>query len=139
MKNIWMWVIIILIIVGGAWYYERSKTVVPAMPSDSQTGTQSATTTDLGTYSYECDEHVTFTMTPASDMSTVSIAPSDASSSYPTAATLSQVATSSGVEYQGSGYTFTGKGESVTLTSNGSTLNCSPVQNPDMAPFNFGD
>ena len=134
MNKIWMWVVVIIVIgIGGVWYYESSNMAAPANVSGDQ-----AAVTNFGSYAYECDEHVTFTMTPATDMSTIALAPS-AGATYPSAVTLSKVTATSGVQYQGGGYTFTGNGESVTLTSNGSTLNCSPVADPNNAPFNWGD
>lgn len=94
----------------------------------------------FGTYSYECDEHVTFSMTPASDMSSVTITPT--SGTFPPAATLAHKGAGSagGQVFESNGITFTGKGESVSIASVGSdALNCSPVANQDVAPFNFGD
>ncbi len=96
-------------------------------------------TNTLGTYSYECDEHVAFTMTPASDMSSVAVAPNGATGTYPPQSTLVKKEATSGVRYEGNGVVFTARGETVTLGEGDSAINCSPVQNPDMAPFNFGD
>ena len=93
----------------------------------------------LGTYSYECDERVTFTMTPASDMSTIAIAPNSADAVYPPVVTLVKKDATSGVRYEGGGVIFTARGETVTLGEGDSAINCSPLQNPDEAPFNFGD
>ncbi len=92
-------------------------------------------------YSYECDEHVSFSMTPADDMTSISIEPAPGAA-YPSKEVLKHVTVGAtvGQVFKGPTLTFTGKGESVTLASNDSTsLNCSPIQVPDMAPFNFGD
>jgi membrane-bound inhibitor of C-type lysozyme len=79
-----------------------------------------------------------FTMTPAADMGTIAIAPVSGAA-YPAATTLAKADAASGVRYEGGGYVFTGRGESVTLSENGQTLNCSPVPDAENAPFNFGD
>jgi membrane-bound inhibitor of C-type lysozyme len=131
MKSWMWWVVALIIIIIGVWYFTSAKTAGAPVTGSSQAA-------DFGTYPYECDEHVAFTMTPASDMSTIALAPSG-SGTYPPATVLTKMATSSGALYQGGGLTFYGRGESVSLTQGTQSLNCSPVPNPDLAPFNFGD
>lgn len=129
--NKWTWgAVIIIILIIGVWLMTTRIAGAPAQPA--------ADSTTMGTYPYECDEHVTFTMTPSSDMSTITLAPSG-SGTYPPATTLTRVATSSGVLFQGGGLTFFGRGESVSLTEGEQSLNCSPVPDQNNAPFNFGD
>ena len=133
--------VVVVIIAGLAiWHYQSKSSAqnVPMIPATT-TSTSSASVADqgLGTYPYECDEHVTFSMTPSSDMSSIVLAPR--SGSYPATTTLVAVKTASGVEYQGGGITFTAKGEGVVLNENNTPINCSPVQDPNNAPFNFGD
>ncbi|MDB5237783.1 MAG: hypothetical protein JWM46_53 [Candidatus Kaiserbacteria bacterium] len=123
----------VIILAGGYWYYSMHKTVASAAPTNSAVATM-----DMGTYPYECDEHVMMSITPSHDMSTLKISGTDGAA-YPPTVTLAKVAATSGVKYQGGEFTFTGKGESVTLTQGDQSLNCSPVANPDAAPFNFGD
>lgn len=120
-------ILIILIGIGAAWYVNGAKSAAP----------QGEAATDWGVYSYECDEHVGFTMKPSSDMSSIAIAPT--SGAYPPAMTLMKKDATSGVRYEGDGVVFTAKGETVTLGEGDSAITCSPVQNPDEAPFNFGD
>jgi len=137
----------IIIIVGGYLWYEHAQSAMTAtgtnatstIVSASSTTAASSTPDTFGTYSYECDEHVSFTMTPSSDMGSIAIAPNGANATYPPAVTLYKEPAPAGVRYVGSGILFTGQGESVTLGDGTSTINCSPVQDPDMAPFNFGD
>ena len=78
-------------------------------------------------------------MTPSGDMASIAIAPTVAGATYPPAVTLTKVAASSGVRYEGGGVIFTAHGETVTLGEGDSAINCSPVPNQDSAPFNFGD
>ena len=93
---------------------------------------------DFGTYPYECDEHVAFTMTPANDLNTILIQPTTPGS-YPPRSVLLRNDTVAGTRYEGNGVIFTARGETVTLGEGDSAINCSPLPNPDEAPFNFGD
>ncbi len=108
-----------------------------AASTTTQTTIADAKPSNLGTYQYECDEHVAFAMTPASNMATIHVAP--VSGAYPPDSTLMKKTADSGVRYEGNGVIFTAKGETITLGEGDSAINCSPVQIPDMAPFNFGD
>lgn len=129
MKNSYVWAgIIVVVLVIGAVLYQQKGTASGEPAADN-----------FGTYSYECDERVTFTMTPASDMSTIAIAPNSADAVYPPVVTLVKKDATSGVRYEGGGVIFTARGETVTLGEGDSAINCSPLQNPDEAPFNFGD
>jgi len=121
--------VVVIIIIGGVWYVTQKGSAAPATGSAA---------TNFGTYQYECDEHVTFSMTPASDMSSIAIAPSG-TGTYPPASTLVHQTATSGVLYTGNGIVFTAHGETVTLGQGDSVINCSPVPDPDNAPFNFGD
>jgi membrane-bound inhibitor of C-type lysozyme len=133
--NKWIWgAIIIIILATGALYIFGIK---PAEPAQSEASSDSAQES-WGSYAYECDGGVAFTMTPSADMSAIVIAPA-AGASYPASATLAKADASSGVRYEGGGYVFTGKGESVVLTGSGESINCSPIPDPENAPFNFGD
>ncbi len=71
-------------------------------------------------------------------MSSIHVAASG-NGAYPPASTLMKKTATSGVRYEGNGVTFTAKGETVTLGEGDSAINCSPVPNSDLAPFNFGD
>jgi len=142
-KSFWaILVLVIIIVIGGAFWYMQSasKGSMATDMQDMQGMDMSSTTAaaNLGTYSYECDEHVTFSMTPASDMSSILITPLNPNG-FPATTTLLQASSTSGVRYEANGTVFTGVGESVTFTNNGSTLNCSPVSSQDNAPFNFGE
>jgi hypothetical protein len=122
-----MLLLIGLIFFGGiAWYVE-------SLAAKREMG-------KFGTYAYTCDEHVAFTMTPSSDLNSINIAPTSADAAYPPAETLARVSSvTAGVRYEGPDVVFTGRGERVTLGEGNSAINCVPVQNPDLAPFNFGD
>lgn len=127
MLKVYIAVIVVLLLLAGGWYwYQESQ------------GTLTTSMGDLGTYAYECDEHVSFTMTPSSDTHTLTIAPK-VGSSYPPKSVLNHVATNSGARYEGNGLVFVAHGESVVLGEGDDALNCSPVSDPDNAPFNFGD
>ena len=133
----------VLVLVGAAiWWYSPTQ-LPPATPSqqvadNTSAAEQIATSTTLGTYSYECDEHVTFKMTPAADMSSIRIEPFD-NPAYPKAVTLLKQPSSSGARYEADETTFIGKGESVSFTQGDFGLNCSPMLDHGDAPFNFGD
>ncbi len=104
------------------------------------THTEAATTTQstgMGTYAYQCDEHVGMTLTPAPDLKTIAIKP--VGGKYPPSATLKYIPAKTGVRYEGGGVVLTAHGETVTLGEGDSAINCSPAEMPDMAPFNFGD
>src|SRR3989344_9671371 len=128
MKNSYVWVgiIVVVLIIGAVLYNQKGSAGTPAAGN-------------FGTYSYECDERVTFTMTPASDMSTIAIAPNSAGAVYPPAVTLVKKDALSGVRYEGGGVIFIARGETVTLNEGDSAINCSPVPSQDSPPFNFGD
>ncbi len=117
-------------VLGAGWYLMQN------MGTSSLSST--ANTSTLGTYAYECDEHVTFSITPSSDMSTIVIAP--LAGSYPESATLAHVPTNTGVRFEGGeGLVLVGVGEGVILGEGDDALNCSPVAVPGEAPFNFGN
>lgn len=127
------WAVIILIILGVAGWYFTKKNI----PAGSQSPSVHVTTEE-SVYPYECDEHVMVNMAMSSGGETIVIGAAH-SSDYPPATTLHRVAATSGARYEGGGFIFTARGESVSITEDGHTLNCSPVPNPDSAPFNFGD
>jgi hypothetical protein len=95
------------------------------------------TPADLGTYAYECDEHVAFSMTPSSDLKTIRITP--VGGAYPPVSTLGRQVTNNGARYEGSGVVLVGHGEGVVLGEGEDALNCTPVVSQTEAPFNFGD
>ena len=116
-------ILILILLIVGAWYwFGAPKAQAPAM---------------LGTYAYECDEHVRFLMTPSSDLSTIDIKP--VGGTYPPASTLKKQVTNSGARYEGNGVVFVAHGEGVVLGEGDDALNCSPTPNQSEAPFNFGD
>ena len=90
-------------------------------------------------YRYECDEHVSFDVSYAPNMSALHIAPAQASSTFPPKGVLLQQTSASGVRYTNKDLVFTGKGESVTLGEGEQALHCSPSPKQDEAPMNFGD
>jgi membrane-bound inhibitor of C-type lysozyme len=130
-KNIII-VLLVLVAVGAAifgvvWYIQPHSNAQTAQVSDE----------NLGTYTYECDEHVQMSMTPSADMKTITVAP--LSGNYPATTTLSQKRATTGVRYEGNGIILTARGEGVTLGEGDSAISCSPTPSADNAPFNFGD
>ena len=89
-------------------------------------------------YPYECDEHVKMNMSMSNDANTITVTAGNGGV-YPPTTTLSRVSSATGARYEGGGFVFFGKGESVNLTQGSQSINCSPVPNPNEAPFNFGD
>ena len=125
MRNIVITVAVLALTGAGAYAYVAKA---PAPHDDEMNET-------FGSYAYECDEHVKLSITPAADMSFMKIAPVEGGA-YPPAVTLMRVGAR---RYEGGGVVFTARGETVTLGEGDSAINCSPVPNPDEAPFNFGD
>ena len=113
-----------VVVIAGLWYWFGLKNAQESAP-------------DLGTYAYECDEHVAFVMTPSSNLDTVEISPRGGS--YPPASTLKKQVTNNGARYEGNGVVFVAHGEGVVLGEGDSAINCSPVASSTQAPFNFGD
>ncbi len=116
-------VLIIILLIVGAWFFFGS----PKVQAPSY----------MGSYAYECDEHVSFLMTPSSDLSTIDIKPQGGA--YPPASTLKKQVTNSGARYEGNGVVFVAHGEGVVLGEGDSAINCSPTPSQTQAPFNFGD
>ena len=127
MKSTYTWLVgLIAAILIGAWWY--TNVYQPQLPA----------TAGSGSYEYICDNGSAFSMTPAADLSTVSLNPVVAK---PIAAegVLAHVESLTGARFEGNGIVMTGAGEEVRLDVNGKTLLCNPVPSTDMAPWNWGD
>jgi membrane-bound inhibitor of C-type lysozyme len=132
------WVVAVVVALAAvAFYFWPMITNAPG--AQVPAGQQGATTTqNFGTYSYECDEHVAFSMTLSADTNSMQVAPVQGGV-FPPAVTLTKTTATSSVRYEGPGLVLTAKGETVTLGEGDSAINCSPVSNPNEAPFNFGN
>ena len=122
-------VLVAVVVLGGGWYIYVHGSASPAKEVQTQ---------NVGTYQYECDEHVQFSMTPASDMSSIHVAPVNGGVYPPDSTLMKKAATTSAARYENNGVVFTATGETVTLGEGDSAINCSPVPNGG-APFNWGD
>lgn len=93
---------------------------------------------DTGAYSYICNGSSGFTLIPAADMSYLDL---NNVPSAPAKLRVTRTDPQSGeaARYEGGGVTLVGIGESVKIMHGESDFDCSPVQNPDEAPFNWGD
>ncbi len=132
--------IVAILLIGGAAYMAYRGSIDSYLASNAKTfatTTTSSAPADLGTYQYECDEHVTFEMTPSSDLSAIHVK-ATGSGSYPPESTLTKDANIAN-RWEGNGVVFVGNGETVTLGEGDSAIGCSPVADPNNAPFNFGD
>ncbi len=120
---------LLLIVALGlvAWYGWSHQPAPEGTPADV-----------MGAYAYTCDGDVAFLMTPSSDMNSIRIEPAPGRA-YPPMSVLARAEASSGARFQGNGFVFQGRGETVHLTFGSSTVACAPMQNSDEAPFNFGD
>jgi hypothetical protein len=115
---------LVLLILFGAWWYF--------------TGSDALNDEDnLGSYAYECDEHVSFVIAPSVDAEKLYI--KSLAGAYPPEATLVRQATNSGARFEGGGVVLVAHGENVVLGEGDSAIGCSPILTPDEAPFNFGD
>ncbi|MEO6536629.1 MAG: hypothetical protein ABIT47_02960 [Candidatus Paceibacterota bacterium] len=112
-------------------------TTTPTTVVKDVTTTKSNQNTGSGTFAYQCDEHVSMTLTPSADLKTIAI--KSISGNYPPTATLTYIPAKTGVRYEGKGVVLTAHGETITLGEGDSAINCSPAELPDMAPLNFGD
>ncbi|MES2203572.1 MAG: hypothetical protein V4474_04595 [Patescibacteria group bacterium] len=125
--------LIVLVLGFGVWYYFHTNKKVAV---------------DFGTYAYECDEHVTFTLTPSADLKTIEIK-TTSTGGWPPSGTLTKLGTMvtgpASVNYEGNGVVLAAKGEAVSLWEGDSNrvgetaLNCSPVPDQNNAPFNWGN
>ena len=123
-------VVAVIVLVGAGWWAYTQYKPVPAM--------EMAQSSDMGTYGYQCDNGVQFsmTLTQTDDGLLATIAPSTAAPFSTT--TLKEVGQSTFATAEGE-VTFVGAGEEVTLTVGAATMHCNPVPSSDMAPFNWGD
>jgi membrane-bound inhibitor of C-type lysozyme len=119
----------VVILVGAAWWFFYGQQLRMGLDVDTET---------LGTYTYECEEQVIFTMTPSADMGTVVVA-ATGGGAYPPTTTLAKRSSDSGVMYVGGDIILTARGETVTIGEGESNIDCSPVVSRDEAPFNFGE
>lgn len=129
MNKVLLGTVVFIIIIIGVWYVYLQTTAPVTVDRVEQT---------LGTYTYECDEHVVFTMAPSLDAASIKIAAA-AGGVYPPTLTLVRVESASGARFEAGDFSFFGQGESVVLSEGEQALNCSPVQSDGEAPFNWGD
>lgn len=129
MNKVLLGTVVLIIIIIGVWYVYLQTTAPVTVGGEEQT---------LGTYTYECDEHVVFTMTPSLDVASIKIEAA-AGGVYPPTLTLTRVESASGARYEAGAFSFFGQGESVRLAEGDQALNCSPVPKQGEAPFNWGD
>ncbi len=87
-------------------------------------------------YVYECDEHVTFGMTPAAGLDTVYVKPLRGGT-YPPEGGLVRDKSAAGVRFEGNGVVMKAYGEMITIGEGDSAINCSPVTAVGITPFNF--
>jgi hypothetical protein len=126
MKSKYIGLGIIILAIIGAIFYMRSH----------QQGV-AVTEGGFGAYSYVCVDGTEFKMSPAEDLSSITLVPGSTALFEQT--TLSSAASDQGARFEGGGIVFTGAGESVHIVTDRQTLDCNPVLNQDMAPFNWGD
>lgn len=133
------------VVVAGAVFYwfAAGQPHTPMLASNEEPGAaaEAPVQDNMGTYPYQCDNGADMTMTPASDMSAVSIAPNGVASQgkIPTATLKANAFDGGPATFTGQGITFVGAGEEITLTMDTTVVHCNPLPNPDEAPFNWGD
>ncbi len=125
------WVVVLLLVVGGGWYlYSGTTAPVPA-------GEEA----NAGSYQYTCDNGSTFTMVPASDVSSLTLS-AGSQGMFSGTVTLRSSSSASAVftgSVNGAAVSFAGDGETVRLTVGSETTTCRPVPDPENAPWNWGD
>lgn len=137
-------IFVIALLLGGTYWY-TNMSARGALSSTNQNSARKIIPGQggLGTYGYQCDEHITFTLTIADEVSSLVMRPKD-NPAYPSATVLTPIEKPSGKFgkwFSDNDRTLLiGRGESVTLQNKGSPpINCSPDANPDNAPWNWGD
>ncbi|MBI5456944.1 hypothetical protein HY969_04385 [Candidatus Kaiserbacteria bacterium] len=139
MKNLIAGVILLVIIVGGGYWYIQNQTA----PADTNMqADESAMQQDTDSYPYTCDNGSEFTMAPSDNLSTIQIS-AGSQGAFTGTATLASVASNAGARFEGShmgqNITFVGAGEEVQLTVGNALMICNPKPSQDMAPWNWGD
>ena len=126
------WVVAIVVAVVAVGYYFYPEFIkAPAIEQN--------TAQTYGTYSYQCDSGIKFTMTPSADISSLMLT-----------ATAPAPFSTVTLHKQGDGHVYmsdpndaefalSGNGETVTISLGAQTLVCNPVADPNNAPFNWGD
>lgn len=121
---------IVVFILIGVWYLNTPIVSAPETEQSVQTET-------LGSYPYSCENGASFTMEPAADMSTIVL--KDVAGAPFGTVTLSKSSEPSNRYVGGEDIVFSGRGETVTITTSNVTMVCNPEANQEEAPFNFGD
>lgn len=134
MRNLYVWAVVLLaVLIGGYWLLQKDG----AAPFGVQTSD------GMGSYEYQCENGSQFTMSPASDMRTITLSNEAQfiggfvlrNEEYGTArygGALNGMSDDTPV-------TFVGAGEEVRLTIGSEATVCNPVPSQDMAPWNWGD
>ena len=131
MNKTLVWVVVLLIILGGGYWFIQ------------QSGMQGAMTeNDMGTYAYTCENGAQFTMSPASDVKTIKLS-AGSQGMFTGDVTLEQKESAAGARFEGnvggSAVVFVGAGEEVQFSVGKENTVCNPVPNAEMAPWNWGD
>jgi hypothetical protein len=131
MNKIILWAIILVLIIGGGYWYMQNSADTPA---DSM-----AKTSTMGAYPYTCANGSQFTMTPSEDVSEVTLA-AGSQGMFTGTIRLARMGDANHFETtEGQLVVFSGAGEEVQITVGSETTVCNPVPNPDSAPWNWGD
>ncbi len=120
-------VILIILIGGGYWYMQQTK---------SESAMQES---DMGAYAYMCENGSQFSMVPAENVSELSLT---AGSQGMFTGTVKVVKMGDGNHFEttsGPLIVFSGAGEEVQLTVGSEKTVCNPVPSSEMAPWNWGD
>ena len=126
MNKLLVWAVIIIIIIGGGYWYMQST-------SDS------ALSGDMGSYAYTCADGSAFSMTPAEDMSELSLM-AGAGAKFSGTIRLAKMGDGNHFETtSGQLVVVSGAGEEMQLTVDNVMTVCNPVPSSDMAPWNWGD
>ena len=91
-----------------------------------------------GEYAYICTNGTEFSITPSSDVSSLTVYPGKNARVF-SDTKLPKVTSNTGALYVGGGVVLFGKGETLQLITASSSVACKPVVNKDSAPLNWGD
>ncbi len=129
MRYVLTGIVIIALILSGYFFWQAHTAPTTVKGKSAFT---------FGDYAYRCSDGTEFTMSPASDMTSILITPvSNVERISQTI--LSKVEGTTTAAYEGDGLSFVAHGETVQLSMSTFTTTCNPVVSQTEAPFNFGD
>lgn len=138
MKNIILLVVVAVLGVAGFMYFSSNGATNEAVQGETNQEVPSAAGTGYTEYAYTCSDDATLSLfVGSSQNATIDAHFVKKDGSY-FQETLPELPADAGALFEGFGARISAQGEVVTVDYDGE-YTCNPVQNPDEAPYNFGD